>query len=190
VDLRKQTRAIISKAHPGVDSRDSDYIFIRFVLDHFPHGLIGLLVAVFLCAAMSSSAAALTALGSTTVVDFYRLSFRPNESDAHYLAAARGFTALWGALAVGFAGFAALLDNLIQAVNIVGSLFYGPMLGVFLAGFFTTRVRGGAAFASVLVGQAIVLLVFAFTGVGFLWYNVIGCFVVIATAVGITLTAR
>src|SRR6185295_20217502 len=150
---------------PGVDTRDSDYIFVRFVLDHFPHGLIGLLVAVFLCAAMSSSAGALSALGTTTVVDFYRLSFRPGKSDAHYLSSARLFTALWGALAVGFAGFAALLDNLIQAVNIVGSLFYGPTLGVFLTGFFTKKIGGTPAFVATLVGQALVLAVFAFSGI-------------------------
>jgi SSS family transporter len=180
--LRKETRSLITRVHPGADARDSDYIFVRFVLDRFPRGLVGLLVAVILCAAMSSSAGALSALGTTTVVDFYRLSFRPGKSDAHYLSAARAFTALWGALAVGFAGFAALLDNLIQAVNIVGSLFYGPTLGVFLTGFFTKKIRGTPAFVATLVGQAIVLAVFAFSGIGFLWYNVIGCFAVMGIA--------
>ncbi len=185
--LRERTRALIARVRPGADNRDSDYIFIRFVLDRFPHGLIGLLVAVILCAAMSSSAAALSALGSTMVVDFYRPSLRPGQSDAHYLLAARAFTALWGAFAVGFAGFAALLDNLIQAVNILGSLFYGPTLGVFLVGFFARRVRATAAFAATLVGQAVVLLVFALSSISFLWYNVIGCAVVVALALGTTL---
>ena len=174
-EVRKETRALITRVHPSADTKDADYIFIRFVLDHFPHGLVGLLVAVILCAAMSSSAAALSALGSTTVVDFYRCSFRPNETDAHYLGAARLFTALWGAFAVGFADFASLLDNLIQAVNILGSLFYGPMLGVFLVGFFTRSVGGTSAFVAVLCGQVTVLAVFHLSRVSFLWYNVIGC---------------
>jgi Na+/proline symporter len=182
-EVRKSTQALIRRVHPGADPRDSDYIFIRFVLDHFPPGLVGLLVAVILCAAMSSSAAALSALGSTTVVDFYRLSIRPGASERHYLGAARAFTALWGALAVGFAGIAALLDNLIQAVNIVGSLFYGPMLGVFLVGFFGKRVRGTAAFVATLVGQAAVIALFVGSAIGFLWYNVIGCVVVVVSAV-------
>jgi Na+/proline symporter len=143
---------------------------------------VGLLVAMILCATMSSSAGALSALGSTSVVDFYRLSIRPGQSDAHYLLAARVFTATWGAFAVGFAGFAALLDNLIQAVNILGSLFYGPMLGVFLVGFFTRRVGARAAFAAPLVGQALVFAAFAFSKVGYLWYNVIGCGAVVGLA--------
>jgi SSS family transporter len=180
--LRKQTRELVAHMRPGVDDKDSDYIFVRFVLDHLPHGLVGLLLAVILCAAMSSSAGALSALGSTTVVDFYRLSIRPNQSDGHYLLAARAFTAAWGAFAVGFAGFAALLDNLIQAVNILGSLFYGPTLGVFLVGFFTRRVGSRAAFVSTLVGQALVFLVFALSKVSFLWYNVIGCGAVVLLA--------
>jgi Na+/proline symporter len=182
VELRRETSTLVTKLHPHQEGKESDYIFIRFVLDQFPHGLIGLLVAVILCAAMSSSAAALSALGSTTVIDFYRLSLRPNQSDAHYLVAARVFTALWGAFAVGFAGFAALLDNLIQAVNILGSLFYGPMLGVFLVGFAVKRVQGTAAFIATLLGQAAVLLVFAFSQISFLWYNVIGCAVVVVCA--------
>jgi SSS family solute:Na+ symporter len=179
---RAETRALIKRVLHSPDAKDSDYIFIRFVLDQFPPGLLGLLVAVILCAAMSSSAAALSALGSTTVVDFYRLSLRPNQSDAHYLLAARVFTALWGAFAVGFAGIAALLDNLIQAVNILGSLFYGPMLGVFLLGLFTRRVRGTPAFIATLIGQGAVLACFAFSQISFLWYNVVGALVVIAVA--------
>ena len=182
VEVRAKARALVRRVSPGADARDSDYIFIRFVLDHFPHGLIGLLLAVILCAAMSSSAGALSALGSTTVVDFYRRSIRPDASDAHYLAAARVFTALWGAFAVGFSGFAALLDNLIQAVNIVGSLFYGPVLGVFLVGFFAKRVRGTPAFWATLAGQAIVIAVFLVSSVSFLWYNVIGCGAVVVLA--------
>jgi len=164
--------------------KDLDYIFIGYVMSYFPAGLIGLLLAVITCAAMSATASALNSLGSTTVVDFYRL-LKPDRSEAHYLLAARGFTALWGAFAVGFAGFAALLDNLIQAVNILGSLFYGPMLGVFLLGFATRRVRGTPAFVAVLIGQASVLLVFVLSQISFIWYNVIGCAVVLGVALAL-----
>ena len=127
---------------PGGETKDTDYVFLSFVLQHLPQGLVGLLLAVILCAAMSSSSGELAALGSTTVVDFYRRSVRPIAPDRHYLWVARLFTVLWGGVAIAFAAFAALIDNLIQAVNIVGSLFYGTMLGIFLVGFFTKRIRG------------------------------------------------
>jgi uncharacterized sodium:solute symporter family permease YidK len=181
-EVRGRARALVARALPGTETKDADYVFIGFVLDQLPSGLIGLLLAVILCAAMSATAAALNALGTTTVVDFYRRSLRPSESDAHYLAVARWLTVGWGALAVAFASFASLFENLIQAVNILGSLFYGPMLGVFLVGFFTRRVRGNAVFFAALVAQAAVLATFAWSRVSFLWYNVIGCAVVVALA--------
>jgi Na+/proline symporter len=155
------------------------------VVAQFPAGLIGLLIAVILCASMSAVAAALSSLGTTSVVDFYRRSFRPHETDHHYLVVAKGFTVFWGVVAVLFAAFAGMLDNLIQAVNILGSIFYGPMLGVFLVGFFIKRVRGTPVFAATLVAQACVVAVFAFTKIGFLWYNVIGCGVVIVLALAL-----
>ncbi len=188
--LREQAQKLIAREVPGSDGKDADYVFITFVVRHFPAGLLGLLLAVIFCAAMSASAAALSALGTTSVVDFYRPSIRRAASDAHYLAAARWFTVGWGALAVGFAGFAALLDNLIQAVNIVGSLFYGPMLGVFLVGFFLRRVGGTAVFAATLAAQAAVIAVAALTRVGFLWYNVVGCAAVVVGALALTLLSR
>ena len=122
-----------------------------------------------------------SSLGATTVVDFYKPR-HPGATDAQTLRVARIATAAWGAVAVGFAGFASLLDNLIQAVNVVGSLFYGPMLGVFLVGFFLTRVRGRAALAATIAGEGAVLALAAFGNVGFLWYNVVGCAVVVALA--------
>lgn len=181
-EVRARARQLLTKAVPGAEVKDADYVFISFVVAHFPPGLVGLLIAVILCAAMSATAAALSSLGATTVVDFYRPLFKPAASDAHALAAARWFTVLWGALAVAFAASASLFDNLIQAVNILGSIFYGPMLGVFLVGFFMRRVRGKAAFAATLVAQAIVVAVFALSTIGFLWYNVIGCAAVVALA--------
>jgi len=164
-----------------VDAKDADFIFLRFVLDHFPAGLVGLLVAVILSAAMSANSAALSSLGATTVVDLYRPR-HPEATDAQTLRVARLATAGWGIVAVGFAGFASLLDNLIQAVNVVGSLFYGPMLGVFLVGFFLRRVRGNAAFAATLLGETAVLASALLGSMGYLWYNVIGCAVVVGLA--------
>jgi Na+/proline symporter len=180
--IREQTKALIAKAHPGAETKDADYIFISFVTRHFPSGLVGLLLAVIFCAAMSATASALNALGSTTVVDFYKRSFKPAASDAHYLFAAKLFTVLWGAVAVLFAAFASLVDNLIQAVNILGSIFYGPMMGVFLVGFFLKRVRATPVFVATLAAQALVVLVFLFSKIGFLWYNVIGCAAVVIVA--------
>jgi len=181
VALRKETGALVARALPGVDPKDSDLIFLRFVLDHFPRGLVGLLVAVILSAAMSANSAALSSLGATTVVDFYGPG-HPGATDAETLRVARLATAAWGLLAVAFAGFASLLDNLIQAVNVIGSFFYGPMLGVFLVGFFLKRVRGTAAFAATVAGEAAVVGLAAFGNVGYLWYNVIGCAAVVALA--------
>ncbi len=179
--IRKEFGSLATRTLPGADRKDSDFIFLRFVLDHFPRGLVGLLVAVILSAAMSANSAALSSLGATTVVDFYKPR-HPGATDAQTLRVARIATAAWGAVAVGFAGFASLLDNLIQAVNVVGSLFYGPMLGVFLVGFFLARVQGRAALAATLAGEAAVLALAAFGNVGYLWYNVIGCALVVGLA--------
>jgi len=185
--LREKAKQLIQKARPGAEPKDADYIFITFVKEHFPVGLIGLLVAVIFCAAMSATASALTALGATTVVDFYKRTLRPGESDAHYLRAAKLFTVFWGVLAMLFAAFASLLDNLIQAVNILGSIFYGPTLGVFVAGFFLKRVRGTAVFVSLILGQLAVIATFALTKIGFLWYNVIGCAAVLLLSLALSL---
>jgi Na+/proline symporter len=177
-NLRKRARAAVSAARPGVEANDADYIFFSFILAQFPAGLIGLLCAVILCAAMSATAAALSSLGQTTVVDFYQPRVAGRD-DGHYLRAAKWFTVGWALVAVAFAAFASLLENLIQAVNILGSIFYGPMLGVFLVGFFLPRVRATPAFVATLVAQAIVVTVWAASSIGFLWYNVIGCAAVV-----------
>ncbi len=184
--LRTTAKQLISKAHPRTESKDADYIFITFVRDHFPSGLVGLFLAVIFCAAMSATASALNALGTTTVVDFYKTSVKPEASDRHYLIAAKLFTVLWGVLAMLFAAFASLLDNLIQAVNILGSIFYGPTLGVFLVGFFLPKVRGTAVFTALCIAQLAVILTFAYSSIGFLWYNVIGCGSVVALALLLT----
>ncbi|WNZ61021.1 sodium:solute symporter [Myxococcus sp. MxC21-1] len=178
--VRKEAKDLVARALPGAETKDSDYIFISFVKRWLPSGLFGLLIAVILSAAMSSIASELTALGTTTTVDFYRRVFQRNASDRHVLVASKLFTVFWGIVAVGFATFASLLDNLIQAVNILGSIFYGTVLGIFLVAFFVKRVRGHAVFAAAVISQAAVIALFFLSDVGYLWFNVIGCALVVA----------
>ncbi|HEY1582584.1 MAG TPA: sodium:solute symporter [Chthoniobacterales bacterium] len=173
--LRGEVKQTLKAADPKLETNDADYVFISFVLRYLPHGVIGLLIAVIFCAGMSSSASELNALGSTTVVDFYRPLLRPGASEAHYLFVSKFFTALWGGVAISFALFANLVENLIQAINILGSIFYGSILGIFLVAFFLRFVRGSAVFAAALISQALVLFLFYGTSIGYLWFNVIGC---------------
>ena len=175
---------------PKANTKDADYVFLSFVTKNLPRGLVGLLLAVILCAAMSAVAGELSALASTTVVDFYRRSVRPHASDAHYVRAARLFTAGWGLLALAFAAFASLLDNLIQAVNILGSLFYGSVLGIFLTAFFLPRVRGTVVFVSAVISELVVLALFRWSHISFLWYNLVGSVVVLALAGSLTALGR
>jgi Na+/proline symporter len=143
---------------------------------------VGLLVAVLLAAAMSSTAGELSALATTTTVDFYRRLVRPDATDAQALRASRAFTALWGVLALGFASWASLFENLIEAVNILGSVFYGPILGIFLAAFLQKGVGARAVFYAALVAQGVVVGLYLGSDLAFLWYNPIGCLAVLALA--------
>ena len=187
-ELRDEARAILKRADPNLKNKDSDYVFLTFVLNHLPHGLVGLLVAVIFSAAMSATAATLNALGSTTAVDFYRPLIRPHSNDAHFLVATKVLTAAWGVIAIGFALFANFVESLIEAGNIIGSLFYGSILGLFLAAFFLRRRAGlGGLFAG-LISQALVLLLFFTTSIGYLWYNLIGCVAVMVLATILQLT--
>jgi len=172
---RAEARSAMKSADARTKGNDSDYIFITFILRHLPHGLIGLLVAVIFAAAMSSKASELTALASTTTVDFYKEAFKPDASDAHYVAASKWFTILWGGIALCFALFASLVENLIQAVNILGSIFYGVVLGLFVVAFFLKWVRGSAVFWAALAAQALVFALYFSLNISYLWYNVIGC---------------
>jgi Na+/proline symporter len=181
-DLRNQTKAVLTKAGVDPKSKESDYVFITFILQQMPHGIVGLLIAVILCATMSATAATLNALGSTTAIDFYRPLIRPNASDHHYVIAAQALTAAWGLVAIGIASFASLVENLIEAGNILGSIFYGSILGLFLAAFFIRRVTGSAVFFAAVSSQALVFLLFATTNIGYLWYNFIGCAAVLVLA--------
>lgn len=177
--IRKDAKALVTKALPGAETKDSDYIFIGFVKRWLPSGLFGLLIAVILSAAMSSIASELTALGATTTVDFYRRLVRPEASDKHVLVASKLCTVFWGLVAVSFASFASLLDNLIQAVNILGSIFYGTVLGLFLVAFFLKHVKGHAVFTAAVISQVTVIGLFMLSNIGYLWFNVIGCALVV-----------
>jgi Na+/proline symporter len=161
--------------------RDTNYIFLSFVTKYLPAGIVGLVIAVILAATMSSSSGEINSLATVSVVDIYKRHFVKQASDRHYLAASRVATAFWGAYAVAFAGLGKHLGSLIEAVNIVGSLFYGSLLGVFVLAFFFKRVSGTGAFVGMIAGEAAIFAAFLFTGISFLWYNVIGCLVVIAT---------
>jgi Na+(H+)/acetate symporter ActP len=178
--IRDEARQLLGTGTNG-KARESDYVFITFILDHLPHGVIGLLVTVFFAATLSSKAGELNALGSTTTVDLYRRGLNRGKSDEHYVKASKWFTTFWGLIAILFALYANLVENLIQAVNIVASLFNGVVLGLFLVAFFFKRVGGTAVFYGAIAAQALVLAIYflrhqvpAFD-FSYLWHNVIGC---------------
>ncbi|MES2389719.1 MAG: sodium:solute symporter [Bacteroidota bacterium] len=176
--LKNKAISLINKTDPGTDPLDNDYVFLTFVLDYLPHGLLGLLLAVIFCAAMSSTSSALSALGTATTIDIHKRLARPQARDSEMLKAGQGYTLLWGIVAMAFAMFAGRQENLIQAVNILGSLFYGSILGIFLCGFYVPYIKGRAVFAAALLAEIVVLLCFKYSPVSFLWYNAIGCLLV------------
>jgi SSS family solute:Na+ symporter len=179
--IRDETRKVLEQSGANPKSKDSDYVFITFVLQHLPHGVVGLLVAVIFCATMSATSAVLNALGSTTAVDFYRV-FRPGGSDHHYVVATRWLTLGWGMVTIAVASFCSLVENLIEAGNILASVFYGSILGLFLVAFFLRKVRGSAVFFGAVLAQTMVLVLFFTTNIGYLWYNLIGCAAVLLFA--------
>ncbi len=165
---------------------DTNYIFLSFVTNYLPAGMVGLIIAVVFAATMSASSGEINSLATVTVVDIYRRYIRREATDHHYLAASRWSTLFWGAYAVAFAGWGKKPDSLIVAVNVVGSLFYGTLLGCFVVAFGLRRVGGTAVFVGMLVGEAVVLVTYFYTNVSYLWFNVIGCVVVIAVALIVT----
>jgi Na+/proline symporter len=189
--VRDEARTVMQAEDPGVSSNDADYVFVTFVLNHLPHGLIGLLIAAFFAAALQSKSAELNALGSTTTVDFYRHLLKREASDAHYVTASKWFTFFWGLVALAFALFANLAENLIQAVNIVGSIFYGVVLALFVVAFFFKRVGGTATFGAALTTQTLILISYSLRHVvpqldfSYLWYNFIGCAVCVLLSLGL-----
>ncbi|MFN8325151.1 sodium:solute symporter [Flavobacterium sp.] len=198
-DLRDKAKEIVHKVDPKSETNDKDYVFIYFILNYLPTGLIGLLLAVIFSAAMSSSASGLTALASTTTIDIYKRNLKTNKSDKHFVDATKYFTLLWGIIAILFACVGTLFENLIQLVNIVGSIFYGTVLGVFLVGFYIKFVKANAAFWSAIISQSAIFIIYYFTihiypsgeeKLGYLWLNFIGAMLTIVLSIIFQVTSN
>ncbi len=171
---RRDIKEMINKSNSTIETNDKDYVFIYFILNYLPKGIIGLLLAVILSAAMSSTASELNALSATTVIDLYKRNLKEVKSKKHYVNASKWFTLMWGIIAIIFASFGTLFENLIQLVNIIGSIFYGTILGIFLIAFFTKRIKGNDIFWAACISQTLIFIIYAFTDIGYLWLNFIG----------------
>lgn len=194
LELKEAAKMILKKVDEKsikkIESNDKDYVFIHFILNNLPRGLIGLLLAVILSAAMSSTASELNALASTTAIDLYKRNVPENRNDEHFVKASKWFTLAWGIIAISVACVANLFDNLIQLVNIIGSIFYGNVLGIFLLAFFFKKVNGNSVFKSAVITQILIFLIYYFgiynlesqglePIVSYLWLNFIGCVLVL-----------
>ena len=174
--LRTEAEALIKSAAPDTDTSDKDYVFIHYILQYIPKGIVGLMIAMIFCASWSTTASELSALSATSVSDIYRRSLVQGRDDHHYLKASKWATVLWGGFIMVFATYAGLFDNLIQAVNMVGSIFYGTILGIFFTAFFLKKVGGRAVFYAAVITQAIVAYLFFYVDKNpYLWYNPLGC---------------
>jgi Na+/proline symporter len=188
-EIRGRAVSLATEA-TGDAYNDTNYIFLTFVIRHLPAGLVGIIIAAVFAAAMSTISAELNSLATASVIDHYVRYIRPGAADEHYAWASRGATAFWGLYATIFAGYGDRLGSLIEAVNIVGSLFYGSMLGVFVLAFAPWRANGTGAFVGMLAGLAAVAWTNAFTGVTFLWFNVIGCVVTVLVGLAVSRASR
>ena len=186
---RQQAKDLITKVDPTQETNDKDYVFISFILGYLPTGLIGLLLAVIFSAAMSSTASELNALAATSTVDLYQRNVQ-DKTAAHYVTASRTFTFIWGIIAILFASIGNLFENLIQLVNIIGSVFYGTILGIFLVAIFIKYVQGKAVFWAALISEAIILCLFYSDVVSFLWLNVIGALLTVLFAMGLQIIMK
>jgi SSS family solute:Na+ symporter len=180
--LKDQFKELLNLENPNAETNDKDFIFITFILTYLPAGFIGLLLASFASASMSSTASELSALASTTIIDFYKRSICPDKSELHYVHASKYATFFWGIVAMSFAVIASLFENLIQAVNIVGSLFYGTILGVFILAFLDRKIKGTSVFFAALFSEILVIVLYLNFNIGFLWFNLIGTFLVMTFA--------
>ena len=179
-EIRQKVKAITNEIAPSsVETNDLDYIFIFFILNYLPKGLIGLLLAVILSAAMSSTASELNALSTTTVIDLYKRNHIVKKSDNHYLNASKWFTVMWGVIAIIFASVGRLFENLIELVNLIGSLFYGTVLGIFIVAFFFKKIKGNQVFYAACLSQILIFFIYGFFEIGYLWLNFIGAIMTI-----------
>ena len=172
-DIRNNLRILINDKSK-IEKNDKDYVFLHFILNYLPRGLIGLLIAVIICAAMSSTASELNALAATTTVDLYKRNMSKNKNDKHFLNMSKLFTVMWGIIAICFASIGNLFENLIQLVNIIGSIFYGTILGIFLIGFFTKKIKSNSVFYSACTSQILIFVIYFSVDIGYLWLNFIG----------------
>ena len=177
---REKTKFMIKSINPKIETNDKDYVFISYILKYLPKGLIGLLIAVIICASMSSTASELNALASTTVIDIYKND--KQKSDLHYVKATQIFTLIWGVIAIFYASVGMLFENLIQLVNIIGSIFYGTILGVFISAIFLKKIKSKAIFYSAIISEIIIIIIYFINVVSFLWLNFIGAVLTILTA--------
>jgi len=178
--IRQNVKDISNEVGPSsIESNDLDYIFIFFILNYLPHGIIGLLLAVILSAAMSSTASELNALSTTTVIDIYKRNHNIKKSERHYLKASKWFTVMWGLIAIIFASFGSLFENLIELVNLIGSIFYGTILGIFIVAFFFKQVKGNDVFYAACISQILIFIIYASSEIGYLWLNFIGAIITI-----------
>ena len=172
-DIRNNLRILINDKSK-IEKNDKDYVFLHFILNYLPRGLIGLLIAVIICAAMSSTASELNALAATTTVDLYKRNMSKNKSEKHFLNMSKLFTVMWGIIAICFASIGNLFENLIQLVNIIGSIFYGTILGIFLIGFFIKKIKSNSVFYSACISQILIFVIYFSVDIGYLWLNFIG----------------
>ena len=178
--IRQNVKDISNEVGPSsIESNDLDYIFIFFILNYLPHGIIGLLLAVILSAAMSSTASELNALSTTTVIDIYKRNHKTKKSEKHYLKASKWFTVMWGLIAIIFASFGSLFENLIELVNLIGSIFYGTILGIFIVAFFFKQIKGNHVFYAACISQILIFIIYASYEIGYLWLNFIGAIITI-----------
>lgn len=182
LEVKEAATELLLKANPNADTNDTNYVFLSFVINFLPVGLIGLILAAILSASMSSTSAELNALATTTVIDIYKRLFKQDASEKHYLFVSKLATVFWGVYAITFALYANRLGSLIEAVNILGSLFYGTILGIFLVAFYFKNIGGDATFVAAIIAETVVLGCYFFTDIPYLWYNVIGCIVLIVVA--------
>ena len=181
--IRLRVKKMVKESGILVENADTNYVFIRFVMDHMPKGLIGLLIAVIFLAAWGSISAALNSLSASTLIDFHKQYINANPSEAEAFKLSRMYTLFWGIFCIIFAQFATNLGSLIEAVNILGSWFYGVMLGIFLVAFYLKKVQGNAVFYAAILGEIVVISMYAFTNIGWLWLNAIGAIAVVVFAV-------
>ncbi|MBK8699721.1 MAG: sodium:solute symporter [Saprospiraceae bacterium] len=181
-EIRANVKSHIKASNPDAEDNDKDYVFIYFILSYLPKGIVGLLLAVIFCAAMSSSSSELSALATCTTIDIYKRNFAKDASDLHYVRLSRWFTIMWGVIAIGFANISSLFENLIQFVNIVGSVFYGTILGIFLSGFYLPHIKARHIFPAAVITECMVIVIFSLDIMGYLWLNAVGCVSVVFLA--------